>query len=69
MFNLCGIYGTQMWNEECNNKTSKSQAPTSSLCCKNRNVKLPKEPQPPEPLASLLTGGFKSKHWVVHPML
>ncbi|KAL1813094.1 hypothetical protein ACET3Z_023159 [Daucus carota] len=43
-------------DNECNNKTSKSQAPTSSLCCKNRNVKLPKEPQPPEPLASLLTG-------------
>lgn len=60
---LCKKCGAHMWNEERNNKNLKRQDPTFSLCCKNGQVELPKEPQPPEPLASLLSGGPNSKHF------
>lgn len=62
----CTKCHAHMWNEERNNKTAKKQYPTFSLCCRNGKVELDKEPQPPEPLASLLSGGEKSKHFKQH---
>ncbi|KAL8112998.1 hypothetical protein AgCh_020351 [Apium graveolens] len=44
-----------MWDHERHNKSNKNAPATFSLCCKNGQVELPKEKQPPESLASLLT--------------
>lgn len=46
-----------------NNKNAKDKVPTISLCCKNAQVLLPKEKQPPEPLATLLSGGVQFRHF------
>ena len=59
----CGKCDAIMWNEERNNKTCTRKEPTFSLCCRNGQVHIDKEPPPPEPLASLLNGGEKSKHF------
>ncbi|XP_074373859.1 uncharacterized protein LOC141714226 [Apium graveolens] len=52
-----------MWTHEKNNKSSPNKPPTFYLCCKNGQVVLDKEKQPPEPLANLLTGGVHFKHF------
>ncbi|XP_074346671.1 uncharacterized protein LOC141685451 [Apium graveolens] len=60
---LCNKYGATMWNEERNNKSCPCKEPTFSLCCQNGQIHLSKERPPPEPLASLLLGGEKSRHY------
>lgn len=52
-----------MWNKERNNKSCPRKEPTFSLCCRNGQVHIDKDPPPPEPLASLLSGGEKSQHF------
>ncbi|XP_074359006.1 uncharacterized protein LOC141698233 [Apium graveolens] len=52
-----------MWNHERNNKKATKKPPTFSLCGKNGQIILKKEKQPPEPLASLLTGGSRFRHF------
>lgn len=59
----CSKCEAVMWNEERNNKATTNKAPTFSLCCKNGQVHLEKEKHPPEPLATLLSGGMKTKHF------
>ncbi|KAL8090536.1 hypothetical protein AgCh_039840 [Apium graveolens] len=60
---LCSKCDAVMWNHEKNNKSSPTKPPTFSLCCKNGQVILDKEKQPPEPLGTLLTGGVHFKHF------
>ncbi|XP_074342032.1 uncharacterized protein LOC141679429 [Apium graveolens] len=60
---LCNKCGATMWNEERNNKSCPRKEPTFSMCCRNGQIHLPKERPPPEPLASLLLGGEKSRHF------
>ncbi|XP_074336448.1 uncharacterized protein LOC141673594 [Apium graveolens] len=52
---ICSKCDVVMWNHKKNNKSSPNKPPTFSLCCKNGQVVLDKEKQPPEPLATLLT--------------
>ncbi|WOH11487.1 hypothetical protein DCAR_0830974 [Daucus carota subsp. sativus] len=52
-----------MWEQERNNKSHRNAPLIFSLCCKSGQVVLPREQQPPEPLASLLNGGPKSSHF------
>ncbi|XP_074360556.1 uncharacterized protein LOC141700767 [Apium graveolens] len=54
---ICSKCQAIMWNHERNNKCAPRKPPTFSLCCKNGQIILEKEKQPPEPLASLLSGG------------
>ncbi|XP_074374596.1 uncharacterized protein LOC141715007 [Apium graveolens] len=60
---LCNKCGATMWNEEHNNKSCPRKEPTFSMCCRNGQIYLPKERPPPEPLASLLLGGEKSRNF------
>ncbi|XP_074369738.1 uncharacterized protein LOC141711229 [Apium graveolens] len=60
---LCNKYDATMWNEERNNKSCPHKKPTFSLYCRNDQIHLPKERPPSEPLASLLLGGEKSRHF------
>ncbi|XP_074357752.1 uncharacterized protein LOC141697344 [Apium graveolens] len=60
---LCNKCGATIWNEERNNKTCPRKEPTFSMCCENGQIHFPKERPPPEPLASLLLGGVKSRHF------
>ncbi|XP_074341985.1 uncharacterized protein LOC141679383 [Apium graveolens] len=60
---LCNKCGATMWNEERNNKSCPRKEPTFSMCCRNGQIHLPKERSPPEPLASLLLGGEKLRHF------
>ncbi|XP_074323774.1 uncharacterized protein LOC141660686 [Apium graveolens] len=60
---LCNKYGATMWNEERNNKSCPRKEPTFSMCCRNGQIHLPKERPPPEPLAFLLLGGEKLRHF------
>ncbi|XP_074374065.1 uncharacterized protein LOC141714445 [Apium graveolens] len=60
---LCNKCGATMWNEERNNKSCPRKEPTFSMCCHNGQIHFPKERPPPEPLASLLLGGEKSRHF------
>ncbi|XP_074360913.1 uncharacterized protein LOC141701157 [Apium graveolens] len=58
---------------EWNNKSNKNSSPTFSLCCKNGQVQLSPEKQPPEPLRSLLYGNdmtihFKLNHRLYNPL-
>ncbi|XP_074337758.1 uncharacterized protein LOC141674957 [Apium graveolens] len=53
---ICSKCDAVMWTHERNNKSSPNKPPTFYLCCKNGQVVLDKEKQPPEPLATLLTG-------------
>lgn len=53
-----------MWNEERNNKYAKKSLPTFSICCRDGQVKLDKDKQPPAFLASLIAGGAKHKHYM-----
>lgn len=53
-----------MWNEERNNKGAKYSDPTFSLCCRDGQVRLPPEKQPPPYLASLLSGDDKTAHFM-----
>lgn len=61
---VCPKCKVRMWNEEHNNKSTKNNAPTFSLCCKDGQVQLPPESPPPPFLASLLTGGEKNAHFM-----
>ncbi|XP_074324033.1 uncharacterized protein LOC141660955 [Apium graveolens] len=60
---ICSKCDVVIWNHEKNNKSSPNKPPTFSLCCKNGQVVLDKEKQPPKPLATLLTGGVHFKHF------
>ncbi|XP_074327785.1 uncharacterized protein LOC141665699 [Apium graveolens] len=60
---LCNKCGATMWNEERNNKSCLRKEPTFSMCCRKGQIHLPKERPPPKPLASLLLGGEKSRHF------
>ncbi|XP_074370672.1 uncharacterized protein LOC141711871 [Apium graveolens] len=60
---ICSKCQTIMWNHERNNKSATKKPPTFSHCCKNGQIILEKEKQPPEPLASLLTGGSHFRHF------
>ncbi|XP_074355752.1 uncharacterized protein LOC141695404 [Apium graveolens] len=60
---ICSKCQAIMWNHERNNKSATKKPPTFSLCCKNGQIILEKEKQPPEPLASLLTGGSRFRHF------
>ncbi|XP_074374279.1 uncharacterized protein LOC141714673 [Apium graveolens] len=60
---LCNKCGATIWNEERNNKSCPLKEPTFSVCCRNGQIHLPKKRPPPEPLASLLLGGEKSRHF------
>ncbi|XP_074322869.1 uncharacterized protein LOC141659841 [Apium graveolens] len=60
---MCNKCGATMWNGERNNKSCTRKDPIFSLCCRNGQIHLDKEPPPPEPLASLLYGGERSKHF------
>ncbi|XP_074347204.1 uncharacterized protein LOC141686038 [Apium graveolens] len=60
---ICSKCDAVMWTHERNNKSSLNKPPTFYLCCKNGQVVLDKEKQPPEPLATLLTGGVHFKHF------
>lgn len=60
---ICTKCKAYMWNEERNNKSAKHSTPTFSICCKNGQVQLPAERQPPQFLASLLSGGEKTSHF------
>lgn len=60
---VCNQCGALMWIMERNNKSSKNNQPTFSICCKNGQVCLPREKQPPEPLASLLSGIPQTLHF------
>ncbi|KAL8112939.1 hypothetical protein AgCh_020308 [Apium graveolens] len=60
---ICSNCQAIMWNHERNNKKATKKPPTFSLCCKNGQIILEKERQPPEPLASLLTGGSHFRHF------
>ncbi|XP_074324030.1 uncharacterized protein LOC141660953 [Apium graveolens] len=60
---LCNKCCATMWNEERNNKSCSRKEPTFSMCCRNGQIHLPKERPPPEPLASLLLGGDKLRHF------
>lgn len=61
---VCQRCKARMWNEERNNKSSKNNVPTFSLCCKDGQVQLPPERPPPPFLANLLSGGEKSAHFM-----
>lgn len=60
---ICPKCKARMWNEERNNKSSRNNPPSFSLCCKDGQVKLPEERSPPPFLQSLLSGGPKSVHF------
>lgn len=60
---ICQKCKARMWNEERNNKSSRNNQPTFSICCKDGQIKLPEERPPPPFLASLLHGGEKSAHF------
>lgn len=60
---MCPKCKAVMWNEERNNKSVKNSAPTFSLCCRDGQVVLDPEMQPPHFLASLLSGGEKSSNF------
>ncbi|KAL8133283.1 hypothetical protein AgCh_008660 [Apium graveolens] len=60
---ICSKCQAIMWNHERNNKSVTKKPPTFYLCCKNGQIILEKEKQPPEPLASLLTGGSHFRHF------
>ncbi|XP_074346939.1 uncharacterized protein LOC141685752 [Apium graveolens] len=60
---ICSKCQAIMWNHERNNKSATRKTPTFSLCCKNGQIILEKEKQPPEPLASLLTDGSRFRHF------
>ncbi|XP_074327944.1 uncharacterized protein LOC141665858 [Apium graveolens] len=62
-YRICSKCQTIMWNHERNNKSATKKPPTFSLCCKNGQIILEKEKQPPEPLTSLLTGGSRFRHF------
>lgn len=49
IYTNCKAY---MWNEE-RNKSAKQSTPTFSICCKNGQIKLSEERQPPQFLAYL----------------
>ena len=53
-----------MWNEERNNKGAKYSDPTFSLCCRDGQVHLQPEKEPPSYLAYLLTDPAKRKHFL-----
>ena len=53
-----------MWNEERNNKGAKYSDPSFSICCRNGQVELEPEKQPPPYLAELLSGGEKTTHFL-----
>ncbi|XP_074336915.1 uncharacterized protein LOC141674090 [Apium graveolens] len=59
----CSKCEAVIWNQERNNKSAPNKSLTFSLCSKNGQVILDKEKQPPEPLATLLTGGVHFKHF------
>ncbi|XP_074361234.1 uncharacterized protein LOC141701490 [Apium graveolens] len=59
----CVKCGSRMWNMERNNKSNKNSSPTFSLWCKNGQVQLSPEKQPPEPLRSLLYGNDMTIHF------
>ena len=59
----CKSCSAIMWDQERNNKSNRNAPPIFSLCCKSGQVVLPREEQPPEPLASLLLGSPKSTHF------
>lgn len=54
---VCQHCKSVMWNAERNNKGFKHHNPTFSMCCRNGQVVLPPERQPPPFLAELLSGG------------
>lgn len=60
---VCKKCKALMWNEERNNKGYKNSEPTFSLCCRDGQVVLPEERQPPPYLAALLSGDHKSTHF------
>ncbi|XP_074378692.1 uncharacterized protein LOC141720243 [Apium graveolens] len=60
---ICSKCQAIMWNHERNNKKATKKPPTFSLCCKNGQIILEKEKQPPQPLASLHTGGSRFRHF------
>ncbi|XP_074336530.1 uncharacterized protein LOC141673684 [Apium graveolens] len=60
---ICSKCQSIMWNHERNNKKATKKPPTFSLCCKNGQIILEKEKQPPEPLSSLLSGGSCFRHF------
>ncbi|KAL8115814.1 hypothetical protein AgCh_022349 [Apium graveolens] len=62
-YRICSKCQTIMWNHERNNKSATKKPPTFSLYCKNGQIILEKEKQPPEPLTSLLTGGSRFRHF------
>lgn len=59
----CPYCGSIMWNSERNNKSNKNATATFSICCRNGQVQLPLEPQPPKFLADLLSGGPRTNHY------
>lgn len=60
---VCQQCNAMMWNAERNNKGLKHQQPTFSICCRNGQVSLPPERQPPPFLKELLSGGPKTAHY------
>lgn len=60
---VCQHCNSIMWNAERNNKATKNKRPTFSMCCRNGQVYLPPERQPPPYLADLLKGGPKTAHY------
>lgn len=60
---ICPQCKAVMWNAERNNKSNKYANPTFSICCRNGQVKLPPERQPPPFLANLLSGGPRTSHY------
>lgn len=60
---VCPHCKAVMWNAERNNKSNKYHSPTFSMCCKNGQVDLPPERQPPTFLKELLSGGPKTAHY------
>lgn len=60
---VCPHCKAMMWDAERNNKSTKHHAPTFSICCRNGQVKLPPERQPPLFLANLLSGGPNTAHY------
>ncbi|XP_074377243.1 uncharacterized protein LOC141718757 [Apium graveolens] len=56
---ICSKCQAIMWNQEKNNKSAPRKPPTFSLYCKNGQITLDKEKQPPKPLATLLSGASR----------
>ncbi|XP_074377520.1 uncharacterized protein LOC141719035 [Apium graveolens] len=65
----CVKCGARIWNMEQNNKSNKNSSCTFSQCCKNGQVQLPPEKQPPVPLRSLLYGNDMTIHFKLNHIL